>query len=162
VRPARCDRTREAISLRLDGTLSTFEAVLLERHLRRCGECRVFADDVAAHTALLRSALLEEPSRHVALPAPRKRPLRRVAGGALTAAVAMAAAAVFSVTPAGRHAQTSATGAEPQVRTGAPVLITVPAQPTPGMKETVPRLTMQPASIADGPVHGLFSTPVRV
>jgi len=26
----------------------------------------------------------------------------------------------------------------------------------------VPRLTMQPASVADGPVHGLFNTPVRV
>jgi anti-sigma factor RsiW len=161
VRPARCDRSREAISLRLDGTLSTFEAVLLERHLRRCGDCRGFADDVTAHTSLLRTAALEEPSRHVVLPV-RKRPLRRVAGGALTTAAAVAAAAVFTITPGGRQAQQSATSATPQVRTGAPVLITVAAHPSPGMKETVPRLTMQPANVADGPVHGLFSTPVRV
>lgn len=161
MRPARCDRSREAISLRLDGTLSTFEAVLLERHLRRCGECRSFADAVAAQTALLRDAELEELPRHVVLPVSRKRPLRRVAGGVLTAAAAMAATAVFAVTPGGHQAETSATSSEPPVRTGAPVLITVAAHPSPGMNETVPRLTMQPASVADGPVHGLFSTPVR-
>jgi anti-sigma factor RsiW len=161
VRPARCDRSREAISLRLDGALSTIEAVLLERHLRRCGECRVFADAVRAQTLLLRAAELEEPSRHVLLPASRKRPLRRTAGGVLTAAAALAATAVFAVTPGGRNAETSAATSEPPVRTGAPVLMTVAAHPSPGMKEPVPRLTMEPASIADGPVHGLFSTPVR-
>lgn len=144
----------------MDGTLSTFEAVLLERHVRRCGECRSFADAVGAQTALLRAAELEEPSRHVVLPASRKRPLRRAAGGVLTATAALAAAAVFTVSPAGRQAETSATSSTPKV--GAPVLITVAAHPSPGMKETVPRLTMQPASVADGPVHGLFSTPVRV
>ncbi len=41
-------------------------------------------------------------------------------------------------------------------------MMVVPAQPTPGMSETVPRLTMLPAAVADGPVHGLFSTPVRI
>jgi putative zinc finger protein len=162
VRPARCDRSREAISLRLDGTLSTFEAVLLERHLRRCGECRLFAEDLKAQTSLLREAVLEEPSRHVVLPAGRRPPLRRAAGGVLTATAAMAAAALFVVTPGGRHAQTSATSATPHARTGAPVMMVVPAHPSPGMTETVPRLTMRPASFADGPVHGLFSTPVRV
>lgn len=161
MRPARCDRSREAISLRLDGSLSTFEAVLLDRHLRRCGDCRAFADAVSAQTALLRDAELEEPSRHVVVPHSRKRPLRRAAGGVLSAAAAMAAAAVFTVTPGGESTHTSATGAG-KVQTGAPVLMVVPAHPSPGMKEPVPRLTMQPASIADGPVHGLFSTPVRV
>lgn len=162
MRPARCDRSREAISLRLDGSVSTFEAVLLERHLRRCGDCRGFADAVSAQTSLLRAAELEEPSRRVVVPVSRRRAVRRAAGGVLTAAAAMAAAAVFTVMPGGNQAQTSASSASPEVRTGAPVLITVAVHPSPGMKEMVPRLTMQPASVADGPVHGLFSTPVRV
>jgi predicted anti-sigma-YlaC factor YlaD len=161
VRPARCDRSREAISLRLDGTLSTFESVLLERHLRRCGDCRTFEHAVGAQTTLLRGAELEEPDRHVALPAARRRPLRRAAGGLLTGAAALAAAALFVVTPGGRHAQTSATSAS-HLRVGAPVLVTVASHPSPGMEEPVPRLTMRPASYGDGPVHGLFSTPVRV
>jgi predicted anti-sigma-YlaC factor YlaD len=162
VRPARCDRSREAISLRLDGTLSTFEAVLLERHLRRCADCSHFAGDVAAQTVLLRAAELEEPARHVLLPVARKRPLRRAAGGVLTVAAAVAAAAVFTVTPNGHRAETSASSATSQAETGQRVLVTVAAHPAPGMNETVPRLTMQPASVVDGPVHGLFSTPVRV
>jgi predicted anti-sigma-YlaC factor YlaD len=162
VRPARCDRSREAISLRLDGSVSTFEAVLLERHLRRCPDCRGFAGAVAAQTSMLRAAQLEQPERHVVVTAPRRRVVRRAAGGILTAAAAMAAAAVFMVTPGGRQVETSATSGNAEVRTGAPVLITVGAHPSPGMKEMVPRLTMQPASVADGPVHGLFSTPVRV
>jgi hypothetical protein len=49
-----------------------------------------------------------------------------------------------------------------QIETGAPVLVVVAANPTLGIRETVPRLTMQPASVADGPVHGLFNTPVIV
>lgn len=162
MRPARCDRSREAISLRLDGTLSTFEAVLLERHLRRCGDCAAFAHAVTAQTSLLRAAELEEPSRHVVVPAGRKSPLRRAAGGALTVAATLAAVAVFTATPGGGDTQTSATSTTPQLRTGAPVLVTVAAYPSPGMKETVPRLELQPATFADGPVHGLFSTPVRV
>ena len=161
MRPARCDRSREAISLRLDGAVSTFEAVLLDRHLRRCGECRSFADALAVQTGLLRDAELEEPSRHVVIPAPR-RPLRRVAGGLLTAAAAAAAAAVLTVSSGGQHAQTSATSASEGAQTGGFVLVTVPAHPSPGMKETVPRLTVLPAAVADGPVHGLFSTPVRM
>ena len=117
---------------------------------------------VSAQTMLLRAAELEAPSRQVVVPASRRRAVRRAAGGVLTAAAAMAAAAVFTVIPGGNQPQTSASSVAPEVRTGAPVLITVPAHPSPGMKETVPRLTVQPASIADGPVHGLFSTPVRI
>ena len=162
MRSARCDRSREAISFRLDGTLSTFEAVLLERHLRRCPDCSAFAGAVTAQTSLLRAAELEEPSGHVVLPASRKRPLRRAAGSVLTVAAAVAAAAVFPVTPNGQHPESSATRATPQASTEQRVLVTVAAHPTPGMNEAVPRLELQPATFADGPVHGLFSTPVRV
>ena len=162
MRPARCDRSREAISLRLDGVLSLFESALLDRHLRRCADCRGFAAGAAAQTQLLRTAELEQPLRPVALPAGRRRPVRRVAAGALTAVASVAAAAAMTLSPGGNGGQSSAVSAAPTVETGAPVLVVVAANPTLGIRETVPRLTMQPASVADGPVHGLFNTPVRI
>jgi predicted anti-sigma-YlaC factor YlaD len=160
VRPARCDRSREAISLRLDGVLSLFESALLDRHLRRCADCCDFAAGAAAQTELLRSAVLEQPLRPVAIPAGRRQ-VRRVAAGALTAVASVAAAAAVTLSPGGHSNQVTAS-ASSQVETGAPVMVVVAAHPTPGGRETVPRLTMQPASVADGPVHGLFNTPVTV
>ena len=138
--------------------LSTFEAALLDRHLRRCAECRAFAAGAAAQTQLLRGAVLEQPLQAVLVPA-RRRPVRRVAAGALTAAAAVAAAAVVSFTPSGQQPQ-SAEIARAASATGKPVLVVVAAHPSPGIKETVPRLEYQPAAVADGPVHGLFNTPV--
>jgi hypothetical protein len=161
VRPARCDRSREAISLRLDGVLSLFESALLDRHLRRCADCCDFAAGAAAQTQLLRSAVLEQPPRPVAVPAGRRQ-VRRVAAGALTAVASVAAAAAVTLSPGGQGNEGTASASSPQVETGAPVLVVVAAHPTPGGRETVPRLTMQPASVADGPVHGLFNTPVTV
>jgi len=161
VRPARCDRSREAISLRLDGVLSLFESALLDRHLRKCADCLDFAAAAAAQTQLLRSAELEQPLRPVAVPAGRRRPVRRVAAGALTAVASVAAAAAVTLAPSSPQSQTSASGT-PAAETGAPVLVVVAAKPSVGADETVPRLQMQPANVADGPVHGLFNTPVRV
>jgi hypothetical protein len=161
VRPARCDRSREAISLRLDGVLSLFESALLDRHLRRCADCGDFAVAAAAQTELLRSAELERPLQPVAIPAGR-RPVRRVAMGALTAAASVAAAAAVALVPGGPQNQLSASRASAATETGAPVLVVVAAKPSVGADETVPRLQMQPANVADGPVHGLFNTPVRV
>jgi hypothetical protein len=161
VRPARCDRSREAISLRLDGVLSLFESALLDRHVRRCADCREFAAGAAAQTQLLRSAALEQPLRPVAIPVGRRRHVRRVAAGALTAVASVAAAAAVTLSPGGPQSRTSALSASPAIETGAPVLVVVAANPSLGVHETVPRLTMQPASVADGPVHGLFNTPVR-
>jgi hypothetical protein len=160
VRPARCDRSREAISLRLDGVLSLFESALLDRHLRRCADCRDFAAGAAAQTQLLRSAALEQPLRPVVIPAGRRQ-VRRVAAGALTAVASVAAAAAVTLSPNG-HSNQGTASASSQVETGAPVVVVVAAHPTPGARETVPRLTLQPASVADGPVHGLFNTPVSV
>ena len=111
-------------------------------------------------TQLLRSAELEQPLQPVVVPAGRRRHVRRTAMGALTAAASVAAAAAVTLSPAG-HNQ-GIPSASSQVETGASVLVVVAAQPTPGSHETVPRLVMEPASVADGPVHGLFSTPVTV
>ncbi|HST13395.1 MAG TPA: zf-HC2 domain-containing protein [Gaiellaceae bacterium] len=160
MRPARCDRSREAISLRLDGVLSLFESALLDRHLRRCADCRDFAAGAAAQTQLLRSAVLEQPLRPVVIPAGRRH-VRRVAAGALTAVASVAAAAAVTLSPGGNN-NSGAASASAHIETGAPVLVVVAAHPTPGVRETVPRLTMQPANVADGPVHGLFNTPVSV
>jgi hypothetical protein len=85
--------------------------------------------------------------------------VRAAAAGAVTAVAAVAAAAVVVLTPAGKHAQTSALRAA-KVQEGAPVLVVVAANPTLAAKDTVPRLKMTAASVADGPVHGLFNTPV--
>ena len=161
MRPPRCDRSREAISLRLDGALSLFESALLDRHLRRCADCCVFAAGAAAQTQLLRAAALEQPFRPVVVPAGRRRHVRRLATGALTAAASVAAAAAVTLSPGG-HSSKGASSAVPKVETGAPVTVVVAAYPSLGAHETVPRLTMQPASVADGPVHGLFNTPVTI
>ena len=66
---ARCERSREAISLRLDGMLSAFESALLDRHLRGCAACRSFAVNADEQTRLLRNAVLEQPGRSVTIPA---------------------------------------------------------------------------------------------
>ena len=141
--------------------LSTFESALLDRHLHRCADCRAFAAGATAQTERLRSAVLERPLHPVVVPAGRRRTTRRVAAGVLTAAASVAAAALVTVTPSGDRsvAPTASSAPQQQIVTGAPVLVVVAAHPTLG-SETVPRLKMQPASIADGPVHGLFSTPV--
>lgn len=88
-----CDRAREWASLRLDGELSELESALLVAHLERCAECRVFADDVDAATATLRSAQLEPLTAPVALP-------RRTVGRR-TRALQAGAAAALVVTAAG-------------------------------------------------------------
>ena len=73
----------------------------------------------------------------------------------------VAAAEGVTPSPGGPQRRASALSAAPPVETGAPVMVVVAASPSLGVHETVPRLTMQPASVADGPVHGLFNTPVR-
>jgi predicted anti-sigma-YlaC factor YlaD len=85
VRAASCDTARACVSLQLDGELSRFEAVLLERHLGRCSACAAFASDVRASTALLRGTPLE--------PAPQFWLLRRPAATRLSTRVAAASAA---------------------------------------------------------------------
>jgi hypothetical protein len=139
--------------------LSTFESALLARHLRGCADCRAFAAGSTAQTQLLRGAELEQPLLQVALPS-RRRPVRRIAAGALSTAAAVAAAVSFTFVPSGNQPQTSAADAGSAVQTGAPVLVVVAAQPSLGTDETVPRLKMEAASVADGPVHGLFNTPM--
>jgi predicted anti-sigma-YlaC factor YlaD len=55
-----CERARQWASAAVDGELSTFERVLLEDHLGRCGSCREFSHDVNGMTSALRAAPLEQ------------------------------------------------------------------------------------------------------
>ena len=137
--------------------LSTFESALLDRHLRSCPNCSSFAIDAQEQTRLLRSALLEQPTRPVVVSESERGGPRRAAG-VLSACLVVAAAAAVLVWPGDR---TGGSGHAFAGRVGAPVLVTYTADPsTANSHIEVPRLKLQPASIADGPVHGYFSTPV--
>jgi len=134
--------------------LSVFESALLDRHLRRCSECRSFADAATAHTELLRSAVPEEPARRVVLPSRHTAAHRRSAVGAALVAVVAAAAAIVTLVPgAHRSSRAETVGAR---ASSSPALVVFPANPTPDTKVEVPRLKVQPASIADGPTRGAF------
>jgi ferric-dicitrate binding protein FerR (iron transport regulator) len=153
--PARCERSREWTSLRLDGQLSSFEAALLDRHLRRCASCRAFAAGATAQTQLLRAQPLEQPLRRVEVPGRPARVGRRgLAGTVVTAAAAAAAAAVVAVSPFS-HGQ----AARRATAANGPELAVIAGQPTPSSTVEVPRLKVEPASLADGPVRGQFSLP---
>lgn len=156
--PARCERSREWVSLRLDAQLSTFEAALLERHLRRCPSCRAFAARATMQTQLLRGAALEQPSRPIAIPAPARRTLRKPAAGAVLASVVAAAAAALATL--GLPSLHGVGHAEASAKIPQPTLVVYPAKPDPTSQLEVPRLRVVPASIADGPVHGKYSLPV--
>jgi len=140
--------------------LSSFEVALLDRHLRGCPSCRAFAASVTEQTQLLRSAALERPSQSVVIPTRPSR-VRRAAAGAVSAALVAAAAVlvlVHSGAQRGGDGQVARVAADP----AATVLVAYPGQPTPDPTIEVPRLKVEPASIADGPVHGYFSVPVRL
>lgn len=159
VTPARCERSREWISLRLDGMLSTFEAALLDRHLRGCPSCDAFATAATAQTELLRTAPLAAPAP-VAIPRRVPHPLRRSASGV---AVGVAAAVVAAFTVSGLGSQKQSTAAARTAAAAGPMIVVVAAQsgPSPTSVE-VPRLRVQPVSVADLPVHGKFNDPVSL
>lgn len=94
MRPVVCDRSRAWISLRIDGEISQFESVLLRSHLRACGDCRAFADDVSWQTESLRDSALERLASVIEIP---RRSWSRRAIEVGTAAAAVAAAAVALV-----------------------------------------------------------------
>jgi anti-sigma factor RsiW len=152
--PARCERSRQSISLRLDGQLSLFESALLDRHLRGCAECRAFAADVVEQTQLLRAAPLELPERAVELELP-VRPQQRVRAAAVTLAGVLAAAAATVVLvghPAGASSKSAHRLTGPHRR----VLVDVASQWTTGLPQT----TAASDSQGSDAVRGVFSLPV--
>src|SRR2546423_9354196 len=91
-----CERSREWISLRLDGELSELAEKMLESHLARCAACRMFESDVDVTSRLLPAAPLERPVHPIALPLGRRPAVIRpdAAVAATTAAGAPAFAPV--------------------------------------------------------------------
>jgi anti-sigma factor RsiW len=151
--PARCERSRQAISLRLDGQLSVFERRLLDRHLRGCPDCRRFADDVSAHTSLLRALPLEPVELPIDLPAPRHARARSLAiAGA--GALAAAAAAFTLVAPSGSHGPS--VSSQETLGPARPMLIDVAA----GDADLAARpVTSVQAQNEPTDVRGIFSLP---
>jgi predicted anti-sigma-YlaC factor YlaD len=98
-----CERSREWISLRLDGELSELAEKMLESHLARCAGCRAFESDAAATTLLVRTASLELPEQPIALPRSRRLAFMRPAGAvaATAAAVALGLAAFLNLPSSG-------------------------------------------------------------
>jgi predicted anti-sigma-YlaC factor YlaD len=98
-----CERSREWISLRLDGELSELAEKMLESHLARCAGCRAFESDAAAITGLVRTAPLERPQEPIAVPRGRRLALVRPAGAvaATAAAVALGLAAFVNLPSSG-------------------------------------------------------------
>src|SRR5207249_10268833 len=125
--------------------LSLFEAALLERHLRRCPSCRAFAASAMQQTQLLRGAALEQLPHPVAIPSRPARTRRRSAVGALGVCLTAAAAAIVFVAPSSRQTPAAAAASL------APALIVFAANPAPGSRTEVPRLSVDPASVHDHP-----------
>jgi predicted anti-sigma-YlaC factor YlaD len=98
-----CERSREWISLRLDGELSELAEKMLESHLARCAACRAFESDVEVTSRLVRTAPLEQPEHPIALPRRRRPALFRPAGAvaATAAAVALGFAAFLNLPSSG-------------------------------------------------------------
>ena len=98
-----CERSREWISLRLDGELSELAEKMLESHLARCAGCRAFEGDAVATTRLVRTASLELPEQPIALPRGRRLAFMRPAGAvaATAAAVALGFAAFLNLPSSG-------------------------------------------------------------
>jgi hypothetical protein len=102
-----CDRVRACVSLRLDGETSQLEQRMLEAHLARCEDCRVYADDLDVFTHLLRTAPLEPLERPIVVPR-----IRRAAFGLSHLGVA-AGVAIVAI---GSMLQLGLPGAEPSAR----------------------------------------------
>lgn len=96
-----CERTREQVSLSLDGELSQLERRLLDAHLARCGACNAYAASVTAFTEQMRDAPLETLVRPVIVRRHRGLTLGRIQ------VAAAAALAFLAVGIAGQLASTS-------------------------------------------------------
>jgi predicted anti-sigma-YlaC factor YlaD len=104
-----CERSREWISLRLDGELSELAEKMLQSHLARCAACRTFEGDVEVTSRLVRTTPLERPEQPIALPRRRRRAYVRPAGAvaATAAAVALGLAAFINLPSSGTLAAPS-------------------------------------------------------
>ena len=94
MRPPRCNRAREWVSLSLDGELSEFEQILLAAHLELCAGCRAFEADARGFTTSLRVSEPEPLARPISVPRRRSFGVAAVRG-AQVASIGLAAAAAL-------------------------------------------------------------------
>jgi predicted anti-sigma-YlaC factor YlaD len=100
-----CTRVREQISLRLDDELSELEQRMLDSHLARCDECRVYDESVVEFTSVLRDAP----------PVPLPRPILVSHGRRISIArlqIGVAAALALAALGLGVQFSSSGSGAE--------------------------------------------------
>ena len=95
--PADCARARQQLSLRMDLELSEFEHALLDAHVERCADCRVFGEGLTELTARLRTVQVEDPPVSFQPPRVRSR-FDVVLAGTVRAGSAAAAVAVVAIT----------------------------------------------------------------
>ena len=94
-----CGRTRELISLQLDGELSELGRTRLAAHLARCASCRDFARAAEAATLALRTSPVDQPSRQILIPHRGRTRLRAVQAGGIAAMLLVATAVATFAAP---------------------------------------------------------------
>jgi predicted anti-sigma-YlaC factor YlaD len=94
-----CGRSRELISLQLDGELSELGRTRLAAHLAACPSCRDFASAAEVSTLALRTSPLEQPSRQILVPHGRRTRLRAVQAGGIAAMLLVATAVATFAAP---------------------------------------------------------------
>jgi predicted anti-sigma-YlaC factor YlaD len=91
-----CDLIRASVSAALDDELSEVGSVRLDAHLRRCADCRAYAEQAALTTRMVREAPLETLGFSIVLPSRRGAVARRLqvtaAAAALVAVIGLSAA----------------------------------------------------------------------
>jgi predicted anti-sigma-YlaC factor YlaD len=138
--------------------LSSFESALLDRHLRKCPSCRAFAEGTAAQTELLRGIRLEPLPHPIELPERGRSRVRAFASAGAAVAVA-AAVAVSTVTLGNGRSVSTASHRVDKAPAGKQIVVYAAHPGAANTTVEVPRLRVEPASYADGPVHGMYSVP---
>lgn len=147
-----CDRARAWVSLDLDGGLSTFEKRLLDRHLDGCDPCRLFAEESARFTLMLRDAPLVPARVEVELPR-RRGSLVSSAVAGLGAVAAVAAAAVVAFSP---HNTASSPRADSGTLASGLAVLATNSDALGARQHALPKTT--PSRVV-GPVRGAFDLP---
>ena len=98
-----CQRTREQVSLRLDGELSQLELRMVAAHLERCADCGAFEVSVREFTEELRTAPFELPRQPIVI---------RRTGRVSISAAQISVAAALAIAVLGALSQVGAPGAQ--------------------------------------------------
>ena len=93
-----CDRTRDLISSALDGRLHDLERRFLDAHVRRCDDCKAFAEEAVWFTEVMRTAEPLRPSVPVTLPRRRRAVQLRAVASAAAAAIVLVLAGNVALT----------------------------------------------------------------